>query len=105
MGDNTEEVKAEIKKVIHGMVDSFTTEVLAMSAEQISEEFFWSWDVTRTPAANLYLFFDALALHRRRWRMWEEHHNGSCCIVERVRDKYIMPRIYELLAALEAYEG
>lgn len=33
---------------------------------------------------------------------WEEQKNGRCCVVERVRDKYLMPKIKEFLKAIKS---
>ena len=51
----------------------------------------------RSKEWNLYKFSDALEMYKSRCRRWEEHHNGSSCVVERVRDKYLMPKIKDFL--------
>ena len=95
--------KEEIGEVITGLVVSFDTDLLALSADEIAAEWYWRWEEDRSIEWNTYKFSDILELHKRRWRRWEEHHNGSCCVVERVRDKYVMPRVREFLAALAAH--
>jgi len=90
----------DFKDMILAVGQSFETELRAMSAEEIAEEWYWSWDKSQSVELNTYQFSDILELHKRRWRRWEEHHNGSICVVERVRDKYAMPRVREFLAAL-----
>lgn len=95
--------KDDIAEVITSMAESFDAELLAKSADEIASEWYWKWDDRRGADWNTYKFSDILELHKRRWRRWEEHHNGSCCVVERVRDKYVMPRVREFLAELRAH--
>lgn len=95
--------KEEIGEVITGLAASFDADLLALSADDIAAEWYWRWEEDRSIEWNTYKFSDILELHKRRWRRWEEHHNGSCCVVERVRDKYVMPRVREFLTALEAH--
>jgi hypothetical protein len=47
------------------------------------------------------IFYDMLRLYAGQCRRWEEHHNGSCCVVERVRDTYIMPKVREFADRLQ----
>jgi hypothetical protein len=98
---DTEITKEELGKCIESMVSRFDAELFALSAEEIAAEWFWRWETNRSKEWNTYQFSDILELHKRRWRRWEEHHNGSSCVVERVRDKYVMPRVSEFLLALE----
>jgi hypothetical protein len=90
----------QIKEVAMGLVAACDAELLAMSAEEIAGGWYWSWDESHGIEWNIYKFSDILELHKRRWRRWEEHHNGSVCVVERVRDKYVMPRVRQFLAEL-----
>ena len=78
-------------------------DLLALSAEEIAAEWYWRWEEGKSVDWNTYKFSGILELHKRRWRAWEEHHNGSVCVVERVRDKYVMPRVREFLSALAAH--
>lgn len=95
--------KEQIGEVITGLATSFEADLLALSANEIAAEWYWSWEENRSIEWNTYKFSDILELHKRRWRRWEEHHNGSCCVVERVRDKYVMPRVREFLAELASH--
>ncbi|WP_231365803.1 MULTISPECIES: hypothetical protein [unclassified Thioalkalivibrio] len=92
--------ESDIKAVMEDLADSFDKDLLALSAEEIAAEWYWSWDAGQSVEWNTYQFSDILELHKRRWRRWEEHHNGSVMVVERVRDRYVMPRVREFLAAL-----
>jgi hypothetical protein len=75
-------------------------ELFALTQEQLAAKWYWRWEQERSVEWNIYQFSDMLEMHKRQARRWEEHHGGSCCVVERVRDKYLMPRVREFLAAL-----
>lgn len=85
------------KEVLNKIESRYIDELLSKSQEEIVDEWYFVWDDSKTKEYNSYNFFKILELHSSRWRRWEEHHNGPCCVVERVRDKYIMPRIKEFL--------
>ena len=89
--------KEHIEEVLTALSERSNSELLALSAYEIATEWNWSWDDGRSIEWNTYLFSDILEMHKRRWRRWEEHHNGPCGVVERVRDYYVMPRIREFL--------
>ena len=95
--------KEQIGEVLTLLAERTNGELLALSADAIAAEWYWRWEDGRSIEWNTYMFADTLELHKRRWRRWEEHHNGSCCVVERVRDKYVMPRVREFLAELAAH--
>jgi len=95
--------KKQIGEVLASLEERSSADLLALSAEEIAAEWYWKWDEHRTVEWNTYKFSDILELHKRRWRRWEEHHNGNCCVVERVRDKYVMPRVREFLSVLGAH--
>jgi uncharacterized membrane protein YccC len=87
----------DLGDVITNLVSGFQQELYQKSKEQLKSEWYWKWDAKKSIERNLYEFTDMLDLHRDMARRWEEHHNGSCCVVERVRDEYLMPRIREFL--------
>jgi hypothetical protein len=70
---------------------------MALSDSDLAARWHWRWDEDKGEAWNLYTFADAIAIYKRDCRRWEEAHNGHACIVERVRDKYIMPVVVEFL--------
>lgn len=96
--------QSEIADVIGALVKSHEEELLAMSPEEIANEWHWRWDVNQSAEWNTYQFSGVLELQKGRWRRWEEFHNGHVFVVERVRDKYVMPRVREFLAALREAE-
>ena len=93
---------AEIKDVIEWMVTSAHAELIALTEAELANEWFWKWEKGRSAEWNTYQFSGDLESYKRRCRQWEEHHNGSCCVVERVREKYLMPRVKAFLAELKA---
>jgi hypothetical protein len=70
-------------------------------------KWFFKWDSTKSVEWNTYEFNEMLDMHRQQCRKWEERHGGYICVVERVRDKYLLPRIREFLDILSnvASEG
>ena len=70
--------------------------------EELDRYWHFKWDDTFSVAWNTYRFHSMLRLYQRQCRRWEEHHGGSCCLVERVRDKYVMPKVREFLIHLES---
>lgn len=89
-----------IGETITSLAMRFDDELFALSESQLSEQWHFRWDERGGVAWNIYEFSDTLEMHKRRCRRWETHHHGSVCVVERVRDKYLMPRIKEFMAEL-----
>lgn len=92
-----EPTSEQIGEVITALVQSGDIELLALTEAEISGQWHWRWEEGRSAEWNTYKFSDMLEMHKRRCRRWEEHHNGHGCVVERVRDKYLMPRVREFL--------
>ncbi len=66
-----------------------------MTQPQLEGYWFFKWNHTTSLAANIYKFHKLLSAYGSQCRRWEEMHNGSCCVVERVCDTYLMPKIRE----------
>ena len=94
---NFSEMEKEIGNVLTGMMTSINKECAEMSEADLESKWFFKFDHDKTPRQNLYQFFDMLHLYRSHCRRWEEMHNGHSCVVERVRDKYLMPKIDQFL--------
>ena len=93
--------KESLETVLTSMADSFAADLFAKQESELDGEYWhFRYDPTRSLEANLYSFFDLLGLYARCCRRWEEHHHGHICVVERVRDKYIMPKIRALVRQL-----
>ncbi|WP_297500564.1 dATP/dGTP pyrophosphohydrolase domain-containing protein [Ferrovum sp.] len=90
----------DIGSVLASIAGRFQAEILALTEDGLKARWWFKWNPGMSDAWNLYEFTDALEGYRRTCRTWEEHHGGSCCVVERVRDKYLMPRVREFFAML-----
>jgi len=94
--------KSSIARVVEGMSARLDAELMSMSESELAADWYWAWEADKSAAWNLYTFSDALEMHKLRCLRWEEAHGGTCCVVERVRDKYLMPRVREFLTVQEA---
>ena len=94
----TEITKDDIGAVLSGILKSADKELLETSNDELEKYFYFQYDENRSKEWNLYKFSDALEMYKERCRRWEEFHNGYSCVVERVRDKYLMPKIKDFLA-------
>ncbi len=104
MKQNDDVSVAGIGKAIMQMAQTCDAELFALSTDQILAEWRWRWNPNASELGNVYAFFSQLSLYKYRCERWETYHNGSVCVVERVRDKYILPRIKELLEHLRELE-
>ena len=95
----------QIGNVLTSILAGADAELVALEDAELAAQWYWRWEAGRSIEWNTYKFSDMLELHKRRCRRWEEHHNGSCCVVERVRDKYLMPRVREFLAELATHNN
>ena len=95
-----EPTQEQFSDVLTGILARADAELTEMSESDLSAQWYWRWEEGRSIEWNTYKFSDALEMHKRQCRRWEDRHNGSCCVVERVRDKYVMPRVREFLAEL-----
>lgn len=89
-----------LKGVMLDIVKRADDELFSKSESEVAGEWWWKWNEKMSVAMNVYEFSDMLELYKRRCEQWEGHHYGTCCVVERVRDKYLMPRIKEFLTHL-----
>jgi len=93
----------DFKDALVAMAESFDKELREKNKDELEEYWFFKWEETRSIDSNIYNFYDLLKIYAGQCRRWEEHHNGCCCVVERVRDTYIMPKIKEFRKELEAH--
>ena len=94
----TEITKDDIESVLSGILERADDELISTKNEDLEKYFYFQYDENRSKEWNLYKFSDALEMYKSRCRRWEEFHCGSSCVVERVRDKYLMPKIKDFLA-------
>lgn len=93
-------IEKEIRDVMTGIVTSHRNEVINTQQDQLDKFWYVKYDPTMSKAWNLYQFSQQLESFKRDCRTWEEHHNGHSCVVERVRDTYLMPKIKQFLEDL-----
>lgn len=94
-----------IGEVLAGVIAAADAELYAKQEQELAQCFYWRWEEGRSVEWNTYKFSDLLEMYKRQCRRWEEKHNGSCCVVERVRDKYVMPKVREFLAELARHNA
>jgi len=93
------DIDKHLPEMMASIVRRANEELCALSEDELRKEWYFEYSSDASPERNLYEFSKMLDMHKRRCRQWEEHHHGSSCVVERVRDKYLMPRIREFLQA------
>jgi len=90
-----EQIQETMKVVCDSILDREQNELYSCSQEELDNYWFFVYDQTKSLTYNLYHFTECLTLYKSKCRRWEEHHNGISCVVERVRDKYIYPKLKE----------
>jgi hypothetical protein len=98
--DVSEDFKKNFDETIRAISDKFDKELFEKTQGQLEDYWHFKWNDSESIPINIYEFHGMLELYRKFCRRWEEHHNGSCCVVERVRDKYLMPKIQEFWVEL-----
>lgn len=94
---NTKVTKKEIEGVINNLAKSLDDELAQMVESDLEKYWHFKWEDDATNELNLYRFYDMLKLYGYFCEKWEQKHYGHYCIVERVRDKYLLPKIREFL--------
>ena len=100
MSDEKEVTDKEIGAVITALSNAFDDDLYSKSNSELEQYWHFVWDDKLSLEVNTYHFHDLLKLYGSFCRRWEEKHNGSVCVVERVRDKYLMPKIREFVRQL-----
>jgi hypothetical protein len=98
--DENEPTFGDIAAIFDSILQRESEELYALRKEELERRWFYRHNSNLTPAQQLYNFIEMLELYKRSCRQWETHHNGSCMVVERVRDQYLMPKIKEFLSML-----
>ena len=96
----TKEILASTMKTL---ISNFEEELFSKTQGQLEENWFFKFDEKLGAERNIYIFYERLKLYGSFVRRWEEHHNGNCCVVERVRDKYLWPKIKQFADDLRKY--
>lgn len=92
--------KEDIAKTVTRIADEYVRELERMTRPGLETAWHFQWSEMLSLEDNTYRFYRALDLYGRVCRRWEEMHNGPSCVVERVRDRYLMPKIYEFSARI-----
>lgn len=101
MGEVTED---DIGNVLDGFVSYINSEFEEMKKEDLESRWFFKFEPEKPLHWNFYKFNDCLDMYRISCRRWEEIHNGSVCVVERVRDEYLIPKIKDFIDTIENYK-
>ena len=84
----------EMKKVIDSIIIGADKELYSKTSEELEDYWYYDFETEIEDVSfEYYSFFRALESYRFNCERWEEEHNGHVCVVERVRDKYLMPKI------------
>lgn len=97
----TEAKKEDIEGVLTKLFERIDHELYEKDQEELEDYWAFSWDDQAPLEWNMYSFFRALETYGRQIRRWEEHKNGACRVAERVRDKYLFPKIKEFLKRMD----
>lgn len=99
---NSDDFNNTVKSVAETIIANARDELSAMTDSSELEKFwFFQYNENSTPEWNTYQFQEMLALYKRKCRDWESIHNGTQCVVERVRDRYLMPKIIDFIKDLK----
>ncbi len=91
-------------ETIGRIISADDAELFALKDTELrAARFHWEYDSTLSMARTAYEFYQCLALYARACERWESHHNGYVCVVERVREKYLMPEINNFLKIHQEY--
>lgn len=93
--------KNNIENAVKSIIDNSDKELFGKTEKQLEDYWFFKYDKSLSKEYNLYKFTKLLELYRSHCERWEDHFNGHVCVVERVRDKYLMAKIEEFLKHIE----
>lgn len=93
--------KESVEEVISTMKNMFDADLYKRSEKELEDFWFFDWNDFISIEQNTEQFFDLLEMYKSFCMQWEEHFNGSDCIDERVRTKYIMPKIKEFVKQIK----
>jgi len=94
--------KGGIVAVLDGILARGDAELQQMQQSGLEGYWHFHWDDAASLEWNIYKFHGMLKLYGSFCRRWEEMHNGHCCVVERVRDTYLIPKIREFAEKVRA---
>ena len=100
LGSGKMSIEIEIGNIMTSIVTSHRNEVINTPQDQLDKFWYFKYDPSLSKEWNMYQFSQQLEIFKKDCRTWEEHHNGHCCVVERVRDQYLMPKIKQFMKDL-----
>lgn len=98
---DVEITEKDIEKTLISLHTAFQNELFGCKKEDLEGYWHFKYNKEKSLVSNLYSFYDMLELYDGFCRRWEEHTNGTCCVVERVRDKYLIPKIKNFVTEME----
>ena len=90
-------------EIFPGLMRRFESEYETMTQEDLLQKWYFVFESSESLRYNTYRFMKYLDLYKHSCRKWEENNNGHFMVVERVRDKYLLPKIDEFLATLREH--
>jgi hypothetical protein len=84
-------------EAITALSTSFDDELFNKKQSELEEYWHFKFNPKLSLEDNLYGFWDLLNLYSGFCERWESNFGGYPCIVERVRDKYVMPKIRQFI--------
>lgn len=90
-----EDFKQSLTSVMGNLLRQQQQELYRCSQTELDRYWYFVYDETMSKTWNIYVFSECLEMYKKKCRQWEEHHNGSLSVVERVRDAYLWPKIKE----------
>ena len=95
----------DIENVLTSLVKRSNDELFGKSQSELENYWLFNYSKSHSKEWNLYQFTKALELYKSQCRKWEEYHNGNACVVERVRDQYLMPKIKSFVEKMTGVES
>ena len=83
-----------IKDVCNSIIKKADKELYSKTKKELEEYFYFDFNKAQDNVYSYYKFFQALEIYRNFCEQWEEYHNGSIMVVERVRNNYLIPKIW-----------
>lgn len=98
--EKNDKTMKDIKTIITSLSSKIDDELFLKDKDGLEEYWHFQFSDKKKATDNMYEFYHMLKLYEHFCRRWEDHHNGSCCVVERVRDQYLMPKIKQFTGQL-----
>jgi hypothetical protein len=97
---NNEKLEQAVAGYCERIMQREAEEIAGESQFDLENHWHFKFDAKKPMEDNLYEFYSMLDIYASHCRRWEVRHHGITCVVERVRDNYILPKIRELISAI-----